>query len=300
MKKAVISSLHSDSIRYVRRMSPETVVSFDAHPDLGHWKNVGVVKSILELKIREKVKSGLFRASIQALLRVSLPQARIFSVVPEACVITDFNSGLFYNSLMGGSTKQTFTRHFAISSWKEKLATLRIEGCAIPPGSIESLLLVAKGSPLVFDIDIDYLFELTKECQNPAWFSDLPVPTYGTPKENLGSISGVLSIITAAKPDLVTLSEITFKCLESGNRNWSDFLSQLKKLGYNIKEGIVYSDAASKQLLRISGDFEKFYTHKTNCEGTTDFLQAYLEFFEAFGLTKETNTEDETSMPPLL
>jgi hypothetical protein len=301
MKKVVISSLHSDSIRYLRKINPETVISFDAHPDLGHWNNVSIVKSILELQIREKVKSGLFRASIQALLRVCLPQARIFSVVPEACVITDFNWDLFLNGLMGGRPRrQTFTKHLAISTWKQKLATLMIEGCMIPPSPIKSLLPVAKGDPLVFDIDVDYLFELTKECQNPAGFTDAPVPIYGTPRGNLGSASDVLRVIADARPDLITLSEITFKCLESSNKNWSHFLSQLKKLDYDIENGIVYSDAESRQVLRVSGDFSEFYTHRTNCKGQADFLQAYLEFFESLGLIKETDAGDGRDMPPLL
>ena len=295
MKKAIINSLHSDSIRYIRKAFPETVISFDAHPDLGHWKNIGVVKSILQLKISEKVKTGLFRGSVQALLRATLPRARIYSVVPEACVITDFNWDLLQNSLMGGNAeRKRFTKHLAISTWKEKLATLKIEGCTIPPNNIESLLPKAKGNSLVFDIDVDYIFELTDECHTPAGFMDTPVPTYGMPKDNLGSITNVLGIINAAKPDLVTLSEITNKCLKSKNKNWSQLKGQLKRLGYDVKDGIVYSDSEVKQVLGINGDFFNFYSKRNNLEGPEDFLRAYKEFFDGLGETKEDNAEDSS------
>jgi len=287
MKRVIINSLHSDSINYVKKVNPETVISFDAHPDLGHWKNIEVVKSIMELEIPEKAKSGLFRASTQALLRASLPQARIFSVVPEACVITDFNWGLLQDVMSGiGTQRQTFTKCIAISTWKKKLARLSIEGCMIPPITAESLLPITKGQALVFDIDLDYLFELTNNCHNPVGFMDTPVPTYGSPQDNLGSTQDVLRIISAAKPELVTLSEITYKCLKSKNTHWSSFIRQLKKLGYGIEDGTIHTDTETRQILGINGDFNKFYTHRVNCEGTDDFLKAYIDFFNSLGLIK--------------
>jgi hypothetical protein len=290
MKRVVINSLHSDSINYVKKANPETVISFDAHPDLGHWKNIEVVKSIMELEIPEKAKSGLFRASTQALLRASLPQARIVSVVPEACVITDFNWRLLQDGMSGiGTKRQTFTKYMAISTWKKKLARLSIEGRTVPPTSIVSLLPIAKGNPLVFDIDADYLYELTDYCQTSAGFSDTPVPTYGMPRDNLGSIQDVQRIISLAKPELVTLSEITYKCLKSKNRQWSHFLAQLERIGYDVEWGSIYTDVESKEILSINGDFWKFYSHRTNSKEPDDLLKAYLDFFSNKGVDNKSS-----------
>ena len=78
--------------------------------------------AFLKMEVTLRSKGGLFRASTQALLRASLPQARIFSVVPEACVITDFNWGLLQDVMSGiGTQRQTFTKCIAISTWKKKL-----------------------------------------------------------------------------------------------------------------------------------------------------------------------------------
>ena len=91
MQSIIVNSIYSDSIGFIEELEPEIVISFDAHPDLGHWNNRQVVTSILSLDIPQKIKSALFRTSIQVLLRVMLPESKIISVVPEACVITDFN-----------------------------------------------------------------------------------------------------------------------------------------------------------------------------------------------------------------
>ena len=126
--KAIINSIHSDSVPFIADVMPEMIVSFDAHPDLGHWDNVETVKSILKLKIPQKIKSSLFRTSIQVLLRVLNPNSEIISVVPEACIITDYNWNFLLKSFTRTQPKRRrFTKQVAISDWRRKLTKLSIK-----------------------------------------------------------------------------------------------------------------------------------------------------------------------------
>ena len=283
--KAVISSIHSDSVNFIEKAKPQKVVSFDAHPDLGHWNNLETVRSIVKLKIPQKIKSALFRTSIQVLLRIALPQSPIVSVVPEACVITDFNWILTQRVLAGiGTKRKKFSKKIAISDWRKKLAKLSIKGYTCPPNTLKSLLPFTKGTSLALDIDADYLFELTRSCYTPAGFSDMPIPITGMPRDNLGSIKDVLSFVSSAKPKLITISEIRSGPLKSNNLDVMNFLNSLRNLGYVIEEGVLYSDDEVKELKKIKADFESFYINRAKLEPSYEFSQAYLDFFRHIGL----------------
>jgi len=58
--KVVMNSIHADSVNFIEKAKPQTLISVDAHPDLGHWNNLEIVKSIVKLKIPQKIKSPLF------------------------------------------------------------------------------------------------------------------------------------------------------------------------------------------------------------------------------------------------
>lgn len=284
-KKVIVNSLHSDSIGFIKKSRPQTVVSFDAHPDLGHWNHLEVVKSVIELKIPQRVKSALFRTSIQVLLRIALPQSSIVSVVPEACVITDFNWRLTLNAIAGVARPRVkrFTKEVAISDWKEKLASLLIKGYTSPPNRLQFLLPSVKNGPLALDIDADYLFELTRSCYTPAAFSDAPIYVDGYPRDNLGAISDILSFISLAKPELVTISEIRSEHLKS-NVDVKGFLDSLRTLSFIIEDGVFYDDDEVKELWRTKANFDKFYRSKTTSSSSNDFFKAYLDFFSYIGL----------------
>jgi len=194
--KAIINSIHSDSIPFIGEYMPKMIISFDAHPDLGHWDNVETVRSILKLKIPQKMKSSFFRTSIQTLLTVLMPRSEILSVVPEACVVTDYNWNLFLKAFAGiKSKRRRFTKQVAVSDWRRKLSKLSIKGHMCPPDNLEPLLHLIRDRSLAVDIDADYIFELTESCNTPAGFSDIPIPITGMPKDNLGSIIEVLNFI---------------------------------------------------------------------------------------------------------
>lgn len=282
--KVVISSIHSDSINLIEKAAPQTVISFDAHPDLGHWNNLEIVRSIVKLEIPQEMKSALFRTSIQVLLRIALPQCLVISVVPEACVITDFNWNLFLKAIAGIPTRRKrFTKKVAILDWRRKLATLSIKGYMCPPRTLKPLLPFTENKSFTMDIDADYLFELTKTCFTPAGFSDTPIPVDSMPQDNLGSIKEILDFISLAKPKLVTISEIRSKPLNS-NRDVLNFLKSLKNLGYNIEEGILYSNEEVADLKKIKADFESFYTKTAKSGSREEFFKAHLNFFRNKGL----------------
>ena len=285
MMKVVISSIHPDSINFIEKAKPQKLISFDAHPDLGHWSNLEIVRSIAKLKIPQKVKSALFRTSIQVLLRIALPQSPIVSVVPEACVITDFNWVLTQRVLAGiGTKRKKFTQKIAISDWRKKLAKLSIKGYTCPPNSLKSLLPFTKGTSLALDIDADYLFELTRSCYTPAGFSDMPIPITGMPQDNLGSIRDILGFISLVRPKLITISEIRSGPLNSNNRDVVNFLNSLRTLGYVIEDGVLHSDDEVKDLKKIKADFDSFYISRAKSGSSHEFLKAYLDFFKHMGL----------------
>lgn len=204
--KAIVSSIHSDSIGFIENAKPQIVLSFDAHPDLGHWNNLEIVRSVVKLKIPQKIKSALFRTSVQVLLRIALPQSLIISVVPEACVISDFNWNFTLKAFAGIDTRRKrFTKTVAISDWRKKLANLSINGYTCPPKPLRSLISFTKNRSSVFDMDVDYLFELTKSCYTPAGFSDAPIPMTGMPQDNLGSVEDIVGFVSLVKPKLVTV-----------------------------------------------------------------------------------------------
>jgi hypothetical protein len=99
----------------------------------------------------------------------------------------------------------------------------------------------------------------------------------------LGSERKIFPELVENKP--VTLSEIASKCLELRNKNWLHFTDQLRRFGYCVEKGIIFSDSEVKEILRIIGDFLKFYSNRGNCVGSDEFLNAYLEFFDSLCLT---------------
>jgi len=284
MRTVIINSIHSDSVRFIRDAKPGIVISFDAHPDLGHWSNPEVVDSIFKLEIPQRIKSALLRTSIQVSLRVVLPESEIISVVPEACVITDFNWNIFLRSFSGNKSEVEFTKSRAIFEWKKKLNNLSIIGHLSPPNTLGLLLERIKGKTVVIDIDADYLFELTQECHTPAGFSDLPVPVYGMPQDNLGSEKSILGFIAKVKPELITLSEITSKALGSAYSNSNRFILSLENSNYSICKGIIYKDGEFDELAKIKGGFDSFYIKQSKLKIYKDFLEPYLDFFESIGL----------------
>lgn len=280
--KVITSSIHADSINFVEKAEPQAVISFDAHPDLGHWNNLEVAKSVVKLEIPQKIKSSLFRTSIQVLLRIALPQSLIISVVPEACVITDFNWNLLLKSLAYITTKrERFTKKVAISDWRRKLSKLSIKGYMSPPKTLDALLSFTRNKSLALDIDADYLFELTKSCFTPAAFSDTPIYITGMPQDNLGSVKEILGFISLAKPKLVTISEIRSENLNSNNIDVTNFLNSLRNLGYVIEDGMLYSNEEVKELKKIKADFDSHYISTAKSGSSHEFFKAYLEFFES-------------------
>jgi len=284
-KTVVINSVHTDSVSCIKRVCPQTIITFDAHPDFFHWKNLDTIAAVSQLPIPEKVKTSLFRASIMALLRASFPQSQLISVVPEACIITNFNWELQQKSWLGINTRRKrYRKGDAISWWNERLRTLSIEGVTVPPKPVESLISIAEGKPLVFDIDADYLFELTRECHTPAAFTDVPIPVDGMPQENMGSTRDILQLISLEKPELVTLSELTYCCIEARNEHLMHFLDSLEKIGYKIEKGTFYNDDAFREILEIKSSFDNYCYHRPYSEAADDFLRAYLDFFESKGI----------------
>lgn len=277
--KAIINSIHSDSVPFMVEFMPKMIISFDAHPDLGHWDNVETVKSILKLKIPQKIKSSFFRTSIQVLLRVFNPSSEIISVVPEACIITEYNWNFFLKAFTGTKSKRRrFTKQVAISDWRRKLAKLSIKGYMSPPNDLEYLLPLIKGRSLAVDIDADYIFELTKICNTPAGFSDTPIPVKGMPENNLGSINDVLNFISLSKPELVTISEISYQALKLNNIV-HNFFNTLKKIGYTIEEGILYNKKEYKDVMKIKGDFDSYYMKKAESGSSNEFYQSYIDYY---------------------
>ena len=282
--KAIINSLHSDSIPFIGEYRPEMIISLDAHPDLGHWNNVETVRSILKLRIPQKMKSSFFRTSIQTLLTVLIPRSEILSVVPEACVITEYNWNFFLKAFAGiKSKRRRFTKQVAISDWRRKLAKLSIKGYMSPPDNLEPLLHLIGNKSLAVDIDADYIFELTRSCNTPAGFSDTPIPITGMPQDNLGSIIEVLNFLSLSKPMLVTISELSYQAIKS-NDIFHNFCNSLKKMGYNIEEGVLYSEEDFRDVMRIKANFDSFTMKNAESKSSNDFYKSYIAFLKNIGI----------------
>jgi len=229
-------------------------LSFDAHPDLGWHNHPEIVEEISTTNLREIVKGAALRPSTLTLLSTLSTSSEIYSVMSEECVIHHYNVTAFYRQIFsGGSAVGEYrpTKSDAIRDWQQKLRSLRIGGYLSPPLDLQELKKVIKNS-VAYDIDADYMKETTQECFEPAWFQDIPIHIDST----MGSVRDLAQLISSTKPPLITISEMKREHLDNENSKSAEFLRILRRLGYEITYGTVWSDneaeAAIKKIKRLA------------------------------------------------
>jgi hypothetical protein len=118
-----------------------------------------------------------------------------------------------------------------------------------PPSSLLGLLSRTRQTrDWLLDIDVDCMHDMQGECYSPI--------TKGLKIGNLQNAAHVLKFIQRSNPKLITMSEAKVAAIRDPKSNFSEFLADLKSLGYEVEEKAVFvEDSRIEKQIRDCADF---------------------------------------------
>lgn len=260
LKKVIINSFHSQVPISLSKIDhePEAIVSFDAHLDI----HMGT-KEILQLMPKD-IRLAALRASSHTMIRrtfgeLPLLQAQelsadinpdMFLATPEISLAThifeviETLQGVFAKSYVSVKEIEDPKQWFLDSLsriWDIRLFTS-------PPKRLLDLINLLRGTDFLFDLDVDYLYEMQDECYTPL---------KKTGPSDLGRAEQLLRFIRKTKPSIITISEAKVSAIQDASSNFSMFIRRLKNFGYVVKTDKIFTD--DKYAVNLIRTYEHFY-----------------------------------------
>lgn len=237
--KAIIHSFHSqvpDTISEIQdQIELESILSVDAHLDLGMivGERLKVLSTSQRLAAERAMAHLLIRRTtgdLSALLKGEENFVQMTIVCPRRCIETDLaTKEKNYLKYSTGDIQDIFDKSGdPIDQYKNTMGGLL--GVTIydsPPKSLVGFAKQFKGlsQSTLFDIDVDYIWEMQGECYTPI---------KGSTKEGMGSLANLLWLIGKVKPETLTISEAKVDAIVDKASTFNRFLRQIGKLGYSV------------------------------------------------------------------
>ncbi len=251
--RAIIHSIHSQVPETVAELGErfDAIVSMDSHLDV----SLGGDDSIYPKELRVIVgRTGAHSAlrnltgGLSALngskRKAGAPELVV--VIPEAMLVRhvqDIESRL-PRSLRISDQEQSISSAVGFLS-----ETMGIEVYRSPPRALQSLVgRMAKTESWLLDVDVDYMQEMQKEV-----YTRIINPAPGV----LQSMSRMVEFIRKSRPEVITISEAKVKAIRDPDSNFSGFIDELRKTGYQIEERGVYAD--DEQVVKAIAVCREFY-----------------------------------------
>lgn len=148
-----------------------------------------------------------------------------------------------------------------------------IEVYESPPKALSDLVrLSRKKRPWVLDVDVDYVFEMQKECYTQI---------RGTVPGVLQSASKVVRFIEESKPETVILSEARVSAIRNPQSNFSKFVANLSAMGYETEErGIFEGDAEVLRSIAVCKEFYRTVSRKLTAKHMPEMMRGDLKGFK--------------------
>lgn len=245
--RAIVSSFHSTSVRYIEDYYPDVVISIDSHPDTFVF---GLTEKLMEVaeSMPQKLRDAVLRPSTHALMRRRMPDVEIFVVVPLTCLCSA-TLGHYKNVQRILSSHRIIDESMEIAPKRaiefqilfiEKILKMKLY--TSPPNSLKKLADKVRGQFVVIDIDVDYMADAQGECYTMAPGLEIRDGVVLKPrKSQMGSADKVFKLIKLTKPELITVSEAKLEALHTTNSFTDKFLRMLQALRYKVEYGVLLS-----------------------------------------------------------
>lgn len=249
-RKVILNSFHSSSANYIEEYHPEIIVSFDSHLDLF----LGIGKKSLQVidELPKEWADCLTRRCFHFFIRPRILESKVFIVIPEMCLLAGLGellqSGILdipkATELFGGKNgeievEEVVRRQAEIFEEFFGMATY-----TSPPLRLGELANKVGGESLALDVDADYIREFQNSCYTPApHFPEGPEVPLNTMRE-------VLKFVERTEPRLITFSEA-----RAGIRD--TLLAKLRRLGYEVEEGLLVADEKAVKMVKLCDEFWK-------------------------------------------
>jgi hypothetical protein len=148
-----------------------------------------------------------------------------------------------------------------------------IEVYQSPPKGLQNLVrLTRRTGPWTLDIDVDYMHEMQSEC-----YTRIIKPEAGV----LQTMSNVVAFIKKTTPDTITLSEARVSAIRNPKSAFSNFVVNLKSMGYQIEErGIFASDAEVLKGISVCKEFYRTVSRVLMTKHIQEMVKGDFEEFQ--------------------
>jgi hypothetical protein len=273
--RAIIHSIHSQVPETVVGLGKrfDAIVSMDSHLDVSLGGDGSIYPEALVVIVARTAAHSALRnitgglPALRGRSKSTAPQ--LIVAIPQAMLArhaTDIESNL-PPSLRVSDPEESVAS--AVDFLRE---TLGIEVYPSPPRSLQALARRMEGKSWLLDVDVDYMQEMQKEV-----YTRIINPAPGV----LQSMARVVEFIRKSRPETITISEAKVAAIRDPKSNFSAFIGELRRAGYDIEERGVYADDAEVvRGIAICKEFYRTVSRKLMLEHMDEMMRGDMGAFQ--------------------